>query len=458
MRIRRLLYWSNYTVVRWQLLLTAFLLWFFWYELKEHYGSDVEEPTWVALHNFFLLIYWSVLSLFSFSIITTLCAWIFFLFRKKNKKIGLQTKIGEGEKAEAGNVPVTIILSGVLRPFLGGVRARLIFSGLKMSPPILLDENVYRKKSIIRQSIKGTAETDLHDRGIYDVEQVQLQFCDMFRLIAIPHTLHISQQLYTLPQEQKEKTVKAEPNTTEEQTERIEIPKPVEGEYINYKDFETGDDVRRIVWKIYARNGQLVVRIPETKDPYASHLYFYASFFDGLSESGKGIFETELLNAYKDKVRNIFEALQKNGYEVRIPHDQEVQKLSGMSDKKNDLFHITAANWQKDVPPSKFVNSGKAAFVCLSALSPVAEIAQTLGNLPMNTPVVVVRLSDAIISPFRFKLKNLFFIPDKQAADNLRRPWLISPLRSKLINNERAILRLLQQRGNSWIISASENA
>lgn len=119
---------------------------------------------------------------------------------------------------------------------------------------------------------------DLHDRGIYDVEEVQLQFCDMFRLFGIPYTLLARQQFYTLPQIQKEKAVVAQPNTTEEQTERIEIPKPSEGEYINYKDFETGDDVRRIVWKIYARNGQLVVRIPETKDPYASHLYFYASF------------------------------------------------------------------------------------------------------------------------------------------------------------------------------------
>ncbi len=460
MLIRRLQYWSNYTVVRWQLLLSALLIWLTWLFLKDKYGHDADADTWEAMANFFLVIRWTVFFLFTFSLITAFCSWIFFVIRKKRKKIGLQTQFGDSQTAsggaQAGKVPITILLTGVLRPFLGAIRARLIFSKMKMSSAILLDENVYPKKGFIRKAIRGTSETDLHDRGIYDVEEVQLQFCDMFRLVAIPFTIHLSQQLYTLPQEQTEKNVKAEPNTTEQQMQRIEIPKKVEGEFINYKDFESGDDVRRIVWKIYARNGQLVVRIPETKDPYASHLYFYASFYNGLNNSSEGIFENELLNCYKDKVRNIFEALQKNGYDVRIPYDQEVQKLSGMSDKKNELFHITAANWQKDQAPTKYVINSKAAFVCVSALTPANEVAQLLGNLNYNIPVVVVKLSDAIVSPFSFKFKNLFFIPEKTTTDSLRRPWLLSPLRSKLQKNERDIFRMLQQRGNGWMISATD--
>lgn len=460
MFIRRLHYWSNYTIVRWQLLLSALLLWLTWLFLKENYGKDLEADTWESMTNFFLVIRWTIFWLFSLSLLTALLSWIYFAIRKKQKKVGLQTQFGKGEEiakgAQAGNVPVTITLSGVLRPFLGAIRTRLVFSKLKMSVAILMDENIYPKKSFIRKGIRGTASTDLHDRGIYDVEEVQIHFCDMFRLVAIPYTIHLSQQLYTLPQEQKEKVVKAEPNTTEEQMQRIEIPKKVEGEFINYKDFETGDDVRRIVWKIYARNGQLVVRIPETKDPYASHLYFYASFYNGIATAGDGIFENELLNGYKDKVRNIFEALEKNGYKVRIPYDQDVQKLSGMSDKKNELFHITAAHWQKDQVPTKYVINSKAAFVCLSALTPAGEVAQLLGNLNYNIPVVVVRLSDSISSPFRFRLKNLFIIPAKTSTDNLKQPWMLAPLRGKLQKNERAIFRMLQQRGNGWMISATD--
>ncbi|HET6991257.1 MAG TPA: hypothetical protein VFJ43_08040, partial [Bacteroidia bacterium] len=133
MRIRRLLYWSNYTIVRWQLLLSAFLLWFAWIQLRKYYGTDPygkesEELSWKAMLNFFEVIRWTILCLFSFSLFTALSAWLFFVLRKKNGKVGLQTKIGENEKAEAGNVPVTVILSGVLRPFLGAVRARMIFA------------------------------------------------------------------------------------------------------------------------------------------------------------------------------------------------------------------------------------------------------------------------------------------------------------------------------------------
>jgi hypothetical protein len=50
----------------------------------------------------------------------------------------------------------------------------------------------------------------------------------------------------------------------------------------------------------------------------------------------------------------------------------------------------------------------------------------------------------------------LFFIPEKKASDTLRKPWLISPLRAKLQQNEREILRMLQQRGNGWMISADD--
>lgn len=462
MLLRRLQYLSNYTVVRWQLLLSALMVLIAGRWLKSQYGETIQEPEatdlWLVMRGF-ISILWGVLAvLFGFSIFTSAAAWLFFVFRARNKKIGLQTQFGEGQKAEAGFVPVTITVLGVFRPFLGSVRARLVFTGKKLSEPIVLDKTIYKPKSIARHAISGTGKTLLHDRGIYDVEEVQLQFCDLFRFIAIPYTMHVSQQLYTLPQEQKALEVKAQPNTTEEQTHRIEIPKRVEGEYINYKDFETGDDVRRIVWKIYARSGNLVVRIPETMDPYASHLYFYASFYNGMNESPEGHFETELLNCYKDKVRNLFEALQKNGFDVRIPHDQEVPKLSGMSDKKNEMFHIAAAGWQKDKPPALFVHSGKAAFVCVSSLVPVSEITQLLNDLPLNVPIVAVKMSDAIRSPFSVKLKNIFFRPERLPADKLSQPWLLSPLRSRLQKNERELSMLFQRRGNSWVIPCSDKS
>lgn len=453
--ILRLSYWLNNLVVRWQLLVTLAVIWGVSLWLKANYSDD-DSNLWLVMNVFLIVIRWAVIGLFAVSLLATISVWLVFLYHINGKKISVQLQFGDGQHAEAGYVPLTIILNGpVIRPLLGTIQGRLVFAGKKMSDRIILDADIFRKKSFTRLAIKGTGKTLLHDRGIYDVEKVHIMFCDMFNLIALPHSIPFTQQIYTLPKSQKERAIKAQPNTTEEQKHRIEIPRRVEGEYVNYKEFESGDNIRRIVWKIYAKSGELVVRVPETKDPYASHLYFYASFFEGF-DLNNGLFDSELLNVYKDKLRNVFEALKKNEYDLRIPMDQEVPRLSGMSDKKIELFQISAASWQKEKPPVTFVEPNKAAFVCVSSLVPAAEIEMLMRNLPFNVPVMVVKLSDAIPSPFEIKLKNIFFRPETQPSDKLQRPWFLSPLRNKLIKNETDIVKALKQRGNAWMIGARE--
>jgi hypothetical protein len=443
-------YWSKQVGVRWQLLLSFAVLWLVSVWLRNEYGHD-DSNLWLVMNLFIQLVLWTITGLFTISLISAAATWGYFIYCVKNKTVSVQAKFGDGQKAEAGWVPLTIQINGTaLRPLLGTVQARLVFSEKRLSDRVILDTNVPKPRHWWRQAIRGTGDTLLHDRGIYDVEKVLVSFCDMLGLVSLPCKVPFTQQLITLPRPQQEQKITAQPNTTEEQKHRIDIPKRVEGEHVNYKEFESGDNIQRIVWKIYAKSGQLVVRIPETKDPYASHLYFYASFFQGFDLQG-GAFEMELLNVYKDHVRNLFEALQRNGYDVRIPQDQEVPKLSGLSEKKNELFQITAASWQNQNAPTVFVNVSKAAFVCLSSLTPVSEVETILKNLPLNVPVVVVKLSDAIPSPFQIKLKDIFFKPEKQPTDNLRQPWLLSSLRRELIKNEKEIGAALKQRGNGWL-------
>ncbi|MBS1681975.1 MAG: DUF58 domain-containing protein [Bacteroidetes bacterium] len=400
---------------------------------------------------FLLLAQATMVGLFAVGLLSVLITWIYFLSLVKNKRVTLQAKFGDGQKAEAGWVPVSVMISGnVLRPLLGTIQVRLIFSKKRMSEKIILDTNVSRPRHWWRQAIRGSGHTLLHDRGIYDSEKILILFCDMLGLVSLPCRVPYAQQLFTLPQANEWQKIKAEPHSTEEQKHRIEIPKRVEGEYVNYKEFETGDNIQRIVWKIYAKSGQLVVRIPEMKDPYASHLYFYVSYFHGF-DLKEGVFETELLNVYKDHVRSLFEAIQRNGYEVRMPNDQEVPKLSGVGDKKAELFQITAASWQNTTTPSLYLNYTKAAFVCLSSLAPVSEVEIIAKKLPAGIPIVIVKLSSAIPSPFRWKVKDIFFRPEKTPTDNLRQPWMFASLRRALLKNETAIETALAGRDNSWL-------
>lgn len=449
--LQKLHYWSVWAGVRWQLLgaLAALALVNVW--LKEEYGQD-DSNIWLVMGVFMKFVLIAFVGLTVLSMLTVLLTWGYFLNLCQNKKINIQAKLGDGQQAEAGKVSLTIALVGNLfRPLLGTVNARLVFAEKKISEPVLLDSGIQQPRQWWRKGITGTGQTLLHDRGIYDVQSVLVSFRDMLGLLSLPVSLPFTHQLITLPVTLAPATVRAQPNATEEQTYRIDIPKRVEGEHVNYKEFEMGDNIQRIVWKIYAKSGQLVVRIPETKDPYASHLYFYVCFFS--SHPTKGIFETELLNVYKDKVRNLFEALQRNGYEVRLPQDQEVPKLAGVNEKKGELFQITAGQWQNQVTPSAFVKAGNAAFICLTSLVASNEIETLLKNLPTSVPLVVIKLSDAIPSPFQISVKDIFFKPETKPGDHLRQPWLLSSLRRDLLRNEKEIAALLKTRDNTWLTS-----
>lgn len=448
--LRKAAFWTQRTGVRWTLFLSLASFWFLMSWLRSEYGQD-DSTLWLVIRLFVILVQWTLIGLVAFSIGSALVVWLYFQHLLKRKAIALDVRFGDGQKAEAGWVAIGVALSGqVFRPLLGTVQAQLVFADRQLSLPVLLDMNQARSRQVWRSGIRGDGRTWLHDRGIHDVEHVLIKFVDMLSLVSLPVTLDAVQQVYTLPKPHAPQTVAAQPHATEEQKHRIDIPKRVEGEYVNYKEFETGDNIQRIVWKIYAKSGQLVVRIPEIKDPYASHLYLYVSYFSGMNEEG-GAFEREMLNAYKDYVRNLFEAISRNGYEVRIPPDQEVPHLAGVGEKKRELFQITAANWQQANAPTAFVSPGKAAFVCLPSLVPSGEVSALLKRLPDAIPVVVVKLSEAIPSPFQFRLKDLFFAPEPQPADGLSKPWLISGFRRDLLRNEKEIESLLRQRPESWM-------
>lgn len=447
--IKNSTFWTKRAGVRWPLFLAiiTFLLASNW--LRNEYGQD-DSNLWLVMRLFIQLIQWTLLSLFLLSLISAVLTWAYFLNIRKSR-IQPKIKFGDGHKAEAGWVPFTILIEGpAFRPLLGTIQGQLILSEKRLSERIILNTNVTRPRQWWRQAIKGSGETLLHDRGIYDVENVLVLFCDMLGLVSLPCTIPFKRQLYTLPLQHEAQPIKAQPNSTEEQKHRIDIPKRVEGEHVNYKEFESGDNINRIVWKIYAKSGQLVVRIPETKDPYASHLYLYASYFHGYAMQN-GLFEKELLNVYKDAVRNLFEALQHNGYDVKMPPDQEVPRLAGVTEKKNELFQITVASWQHSLVPTAYVSTSKAAFVCLASLTPVQQIETLIRNLPENIPLMVVKLSNAIPSPFKIKVRDMLFRPEKNPTDKLRQPWLVSSLRRTLTKNEKEIAIVLQQRGNAWL-------
>src|SRR5579871_678518 len=192
-------YWSRLAGVRWQLILSVLVIAIVSRWLRGEYGQD-DSNLWLVMNSFLLLLQGTIIVLFVISLVSALTTWAYFLSVNKNKRITLEAAFGDGQKAEAGWVPLSVTISGpVLRPLLGTIQARLVFSEKRMSERIVLDANIPRPRHWWRKAIFGKGQTLLHDRGIYDVENVLVLFCDMLGLVSLPCRIPYSQQLYTLP-------------------------------------------------------------------------------------------------------------------------------------------------------------------------------------------------------------------------------------------------------------------
>jgi hypothetical protein len=279
----------------------------------------------------------------------------------------------------------------------------------------------------------------------------------MMKLVCIPITLHSQNRLLTIPKELKEETFPIFPSATEEQDVRINIPKRVQGEFLSYKDFESGDDIRRIVWKIYARSGELVVRVPETRDPYASHVYICTGFYNTLITEFDELAGRELLNVYKDSLRQVYDAVSRNQYSVRIIKDQEEQKDAPNAEVSKDLYFLSTAHWQSSQLPHEIFVNPKTAVICLSSATPVEEIENLFGRLAMHVPVMVFGLSNALGPAFKFSVRDIFFRPKEHPLSEVRKSWWISPLRKRLQLNEQRIKKIVNQRGNAWLMEMKPN-
>ena len=58
-------------------------------------------------------------------------------------------------------------------------------------------------------------------------------------------------------------TPKIEPKSTKNDDVRTNQLRKISGEWLEYKKYEATDDIRRIVWKVFAKNKELIVRKQE---------------------------------------------------------------------------------------------------------------------------------------------------------------------------------------------------
>jgi hypothetical protein len=377
------------------------------------------------------------------ALISVLISWLFFYLKNRKQQVLFKIETGAEERNFAERQEVKISLRPIVKPFLGFIRIRLKYDAEHYSTKFSLLEN---NKKFFCSSINGTYYWELPEIKEYHVNNAIIYFEDLFQFFSFAVKVKTENRFITQPENKDLKQLNAFPRKTEETTTRIEEIKRVQGEHINYKNFESNDDVRRIVWKIYAKNKELVVRIPEIMDPYASHIYLYASFYSDFNIEGNAVVEKPFLNHYKSVVWTVYRQLAEQGFEVRFVNDQEKAEQHFTNDQQQVKHNISTARWQLNKNLDVYVKPSETAVLLVSSLTDaerLADIAEAHGN---EIIIILVKLSDSLSKQnFANWVEWIFVQQEKDQREVYRTSWSLSPLRPKIKANEKKIEQTLSR-------------
>ncbi len=396
-----------------------------------------------------------LLLLVSLGLSSVLFSYLFFgtYKRGKIKKAGLhqvEVKLGSYLSTHQGLIPLTIEVPGVLIPLLGYVKARVFFKDWDYTVKVDLDKPLLMKSK--KNGRKCETLIYLPHRKEYTVQKVVLFFEDMLRFFSFPWKMESPAKITSLPAKQPARDFEFLPEDTETQVSRVKIRRFVKGELLNYKKFESSDDIRRIVWKIYGKNRELMVRVPDMSNPYASDVKLLASFYNSFNIYRGEKVNAQFLDFYKDNLRLMMDSIQKEGFKVKLLADQDSQYDRDFSDIDPNLLKICSMNWQENKPVENFLhdhfpkNRKSPVIVCLTSLVSVKDL-EFLNNLNTETIIYFIKVSEIFRQKKKFGLIHLFVqkVPDEASRE--RRSWRLPFYKRMVKKNERKLAEFFKDNG-----------
>lgn len=378
----------------------------------------------------------------SFSLFSVVVSWVHFLYWKRKTGIVLQINTNKSTVAQLEKQEVHLHMKPVLKPFFGFIKIRLQYDNQHFSEKFSLAEN--SSQSFFGNTLEGHYHWALPQIKEYRIEKAVVYFEDVFQFFSLATSLAANSRFIKHPVSKDPKELNAMPRKTEETNTRIEQMRKVEGELLSYKNFENNDDVRRIVWKIYAKNKELVVRIPEIMDPYASHIYLYPSFFTHFEISGNETIEIPFLNFYKNITWSVYQSLVKQGFEVKYIADTDIASSNLSTEQERIKYAVSTATWHQNKDLKSFVKTKDASVVIISSLSNAEQVRELTVQYENEIRFIFVKLTDS------FRQQNmidwvqwLFVRNEQQDMDVYKRKWALSLLKEKIKNNEAALEKIL---------------
>ncbi|MDQ6758058.1 MAG: DUF58 domain-containing protein [Bacteroidota bacterium] len=444
-------YGSFFIPFRFQLILLSITLFAAYYWLKK--TRVLPDASYSAITELFITVTMAFIAcVFVIAFFSSVLPWLYFLYTKRNRKIDIKIKTDSKQNTLNEKQRVSININPIIRPVFGYIRLRLHYDGENISSKFSLI-NTQQKQDFFSSSLNGIYNWPLPEIKEYKISNAIIYFEDMFQLFSFAATLPAQDNFFTHPKNVMHSEMKVRPKKTEEANTRIDRIRKLEGEFLNYKNFENNDDVRRIVWKIYAKNKELVVRIPETNDPYASHVYFYASYYNSMESGIYGDFYPVLLNYYKTGIWNVYSQLSKQNVLIKYIPDQET-KTTFIDDATEKIkYIISTSDWQTQKDLQQYFKKEDASVICFSSLINAEQVDDILSGSGKDLVVIFVQLSNSF-NAVKIKdwVKWIFIKPADDGLNKLRMVWNISPFKRKLIENENKIKAILNKSESEIII------
>ncbi len=424
---RRFRYYALYWPFRWPLFYCmAFALALFFYLRSEagiaSYANDVMQLGGKMILAF--LVFLPLLSL-----LTLIGSILFFLFQKNNLAIAWRHNRLE--------------VNRMVQPLMGFVRVHLLHQKEVCSELVLLLPTSKSGFIFLSGAMDSAALQAADVVRAETMDGLVFHFEDPFRFFSISFFKSVALERLQLPDAPAENTdwlYSKHPEREEEHTPHMQRRA---GDWLHLKSFEPGDDVRRIVWTLYARHKALMVRWQDQQDPYGDTLRAYVSFnaMDSIHIDPHlfGYAETQ----YKQRLFAILKGFLQEGVLLDWRTDY-VPWVKGIS---LDVLagELTRATWHANNPPLQNTDLPSPSLVFVSSVDTPQQVEQMAACWPDALFVHINLFQPLTKRSWRSRLKSLLFKPNPILNTSLYNTWWRHPLRARIMKNENHIKELLQQ-------------
>jgi hypothetical protein len=370
-------------------------------------------------------------------LISVLLSWLLF----NNKQSNVQLSFIEHSTDNLHRTALHVLVQKITMPLMGVVQAALHFNNKEYSPIFNLSSS--NKLAWWRRAINSEVQFNMPISKTYHVEFALFLFRDAFGFFCLHKKVPAQNTLLHLPPSKTEH-INLQPNTSSEAIQRVPQQRRIDGDFLRFKKFDTGDDTRRIVWRIFARNKDLQVRTPEIFNPFADELRFYPSFYTTISLSLQDELLQVLLTKYKSAIYGLIKGFQGNDTKLVLHSDQQHSKPTQAD--AHTTSTIVDSEWHSKMPLQFFASTRKKCLICIHSLSNPEDAQQYLSTCTKDTEIVYVDLASVIrTSPVKTLIEKIFLIPSEDYIKQLSNTWSAHSLSRKIQNNEKELLKILEQ-------------